>query len=219
MAQNWFTAKPFVMIEGRQPAIFEAFNALNLRIREGFDSASDAVVAAIFGISGAVDYYSGLPDPNTLDVKTIYIVRKNDGAPSGNGLYWVIESGGNNDWGFLDGLNMQDASEVAYDNTVSSIPADNVQDAIDWLKAHGGGGGSATTFIHTLTPSDATAKFITLPTAPSSEAAVSMFVREAPNVTRDLDFAVNVSTSRIMWNGLSLDGLLSSGDVVTVIYS
>ena len=148
MSQSWFTLQPFKMIEGKRPALFEAFDDLQLRIKHGFDYTSDAVVAAVFGISGVVDFYDDLPDPSWLEPKTIYIVRQNVGSPSGNGLYWVQESGGAHVWEFLDALNVQDAHEVPYDNTVSGIPETDVQGAIDWLKDNGGGGGGGDTYTN-----------------------------------------------------------------------
>jgi len=100
--------------------------------------------AQVLGIKGAVDYYTlpgspppgatELPDPNTLQVGTIYIVRNDDGAPNGNGLYWVTEDSGppvTNVWSFLDDMNLQDADEVSYDNTTSGLSAVNVQEALD----------------------------------------------------------------------------------------
>lgn len=219
MSQNWFTIRPFEMIEGRRPAIFEAFDDFQIRVKDAFDDASDAIVAAMFGISGAVDTYAELPDPTTLDVKTIYIVRQNTGAPSGNGLYWVQESGGTHVWSFLDALNLQDASEVDYDNTTSGIPETNVQGAIDWLKAHGGGGGTSyQTYLYTLTATDIANKYFTLPALPATEDSVVVLVKEAPNQYNGTDYAVHVPTGRIMWNGLALDGVLTTGDIVTVIY-
>ena len=98
------------------------------------------ITAAAHGIDGAVDTYAELPAANTLPVKTIYIVRQDSGAPSGNGLYWI--QGDPKAWVYLDALNLQVAAEVPYpdgsDNGSGSsawngtAPA-NVGEAIDRL--------------------------------------------------------------------------------------
>jgi len=220
MAQTWFTIQPFEMVEGRRPALFEAFDTLQFRIKDAFDDTSDAVTAAIFGISGAVNTYAELPDPATLEPKTIYIVRQNAGSPSGNGLYWVQLVGGVHQWAFLDALNMQDASEVEYDNAVSAIPATNVQGAVDWLKAHGGGGGGTSykIFVKTIDATDMANKWFTLPSAPITETDNIMSIRNAPSMTYGLDYAVNIAGPTVMWNGLGIDGIIDVGDVVTIMY-
>lgn len=219
MAQTWFTIQPFEMVEGRRPALFEAFDRLQCRIKNAFDDTSEAVTAAIFGISGAVNTYAELPDPTALEPKTIYIVRQKAGSPSGNGLYWVQVVGGINQWAFLDALNMQDASEVEYDNTVSAIPATNVQDAIDWLKEHGGGSGTSyKIFVKTIDATDIANKWFVLPSAPITETDNIMSIRNAPSMTYGLDYAVNIADSRVMWNGLGIDGIIEVGDVVTIMY-
>lgn len=86
------------------------------------------IVAAAFGISGAVDTYNDLPDPTGIYDNVIYIVRY-DVIGHPNGLYKVVAGV----WSFLDGLNLQDASEVPYDNSTSGLLATDVQDAIDEL--------------------------------------------------------------------------------------
>ncbi len=70
------------------------------------------VTAASHGIKGAVDAFGDLPDPQTLALGTIFIVRQDTGAPDGNGLYWV--QGSPKAWVYFDALNMQDAEEVPY---------------------------------------------------------------------------------------------------------
>lgn len=89
------------------------------------------VSAAATGIQGAVDTYAELPDPTTLGLGILYIVRQDAGAPSGDGLYRVEDSGGTNVWVFLDKLNLQDAGEVPYSNATSGLTATDVQAALD----------------------------------------------------------------------------------------
>lgn len=220
MAQNWFVPKPFSMVEGKRPAIFKAFDDLQLQIKDGFDAVAGSATAAIFGIEGSVDLYSELPDPDTLYEKTIFIVRQSTGAPDGNGLYWVKESGGVKQWEFLDSLSLQDATEVPYDNTVSGIPSTTVQEAIDWAIAHGGGGGDSSVRIYTysITTVDVGRKYMILPSRPSTEGEVMFFVQGGPSQINGLDFSVNVSDNRLFWGGLALDDVIEEGDNVTVFY-
>ena len=217
MSQTWFTLIPFEMIEGRRPAIFEAFDSLQLRIKNAFDDTSDAVTAAIFGIDGAVDTYAELPDPATLAVKTIYIVRQKAGSPSGNGLYWVRLVLGVHAWVFLDALNMQDADEVPYDNTVSLIPSTNVQGAIDWLKDNGGGS-PYIIYTKTLDAADIVNKWFVLPSPPATITDNLVIVKDAPGVTTGIDYSIDLVNDRLVWNGLGFDGVIEAGDVVTVMY-
>jgi hypothetical protein len=217
MAQTWFTLIPFEMIEGRRPAIFEAFDSLQLRIKNAFDDTSDAVTAAIFGIDGAVDTYAELPDPATLEVKTIYIVRQKAGAPSGNGLYWVRLALGVHVWEFLDALNMQDADEVPYDNSVSAIPAMDVQGAIDWLKDNGGGS-PYIIYTKTLDAADILNKWFVLPSTPATLTDNLVIVKGAPGVTTGIDYSMDLVNDRLIWTGLGFDGIVEAGDVVTVMY-
>ena len=83
------------------------------------------ISAAAHGIDGAVDTYADLPSASTLALGTIYIVRQDSGAPGGNGLYWV--QGDPQTWVYLDGLNLQVATEVPY-----SDASDNGSGASAW---------------------------------------------------------------------------------------
>ena len=98
------------------------------------------MTAATHGIKGAVDLYSELPDPTSLPLGTIFIVRQDAGTPNGNGLYWV--QGDPKAWEYLDALNMQNAGEVSYtdnsnDGTGMSAwngaPPSEVNEAVDRL--------------------------------------------------------------------------------------
>jgi len=94
---------------------------------------------ASYGIHGCVDHYADLPEAAKLDLGTVFLVRADAGAPSGAGLYWVRKDTGGKAWVYLDGLSMQRADEVPYDDTASALPVANVQQAIDLLA----GGGAA----------------------------------------------------------------------------
>ena len=90
---------------------------------------------ATYGIHGAVDRYADLPDAARLDLNTTFIVRLDENAPNGAGLYWVRLSGSVRVWEFLDALSLQRADEVPYDNRSSGLQASNVQTALDLLSA------------------------------------------------------------------------------------
>lgn len=70
--------------------------------------------------------------------------------------------------------------------------------------------------IFTLNGTDITNKFITLSVAPTTINKTVLLIREAPSQFYGDDYIVN--TNQLGWNGLSLDGVLSSGDKLTVIY-
>lgn len=92
---------------------------------------------ATFGIHGAVDQFSDLPDPSRFDLQTTFIVRQDTGAPHGAGLYRVQLQDGAYFWDFFDSLSMQRADEVPYDNQASGLAAENLQQAVDLLAAGG----------------------------------------------------------------------------------
>lgn len=68
----------------------------------------------------------------------------------------------------------------------------------------------------TLTGTDATNKFVTLTSTPSNPGAVILLVEDAGNMFYGVDFTV--SGNHLSWSGLELDGILSSGDNLTVTY-
>lgn len=71
-----------------------------------------------------------------------------------------------------------------------------------------------TTFIHTLSPTDITNKFITLPITPSAPTLVLLTVVGGPMQSYGTDYIV--STNTLGWSGLFLDGVLVSGDILIV---
>jgi hypothetical protein len=95
----------------------------------------------------------------------------------------------------------------------SIVPGTTATDALEWLYA-------ATTkkYKHTLTATDITLKYFYLPEPPSNLLRVIMRVRGAPDQTVNDDFQA-VFDGRIRWQGYPLDGVLSAGDIVEVIYT
>ena len=126
MAQSFYTRGDKKLKDtAKMSALVAEFEHERDSLDTAFENVETAVGAATFGITGAVDTYVGLPNPATLADRTIYIVRQDAGAPSGNGLYWIISGA----WVYLDALNVQDASEVPYDNSASGLVAIDVQSA------------------------------------------------------------------------------------------
>ena len=77
--------------------------------------------------------------------------------------------------------------------------------------------GSQQVDLFTLNGTNITNKFITLSMTPSSASETILLVDQAPNMFYGVDFTV--SSNQLSWSGLALDGLLSSGDNLTVTYS
>lgn len=69
----------------------------------------------------------------------------------------------------------------------------------------------------TLTPTDITNKFVTLSAAPTSPTKTVMTVIGGPMQSYGADYTV--SGSQLGWNGLFLDGLLVSGDMLVVEFN
>lgn len=71
-----------------------------------------------------------------------------------------------------------------------------------------------TTFIRTLTPTDISNGFITLPITPTAPTLVLLTVVGGPMQSYGTDYTV--STNQLSWTGLFLDGVLVSGDILIV---
>lgn len=73
---------------------------------------------------------------------------------------------------------------------------------------------------HTLVADDITNKYITLNRVPKIAAQVVLLIQGAPAQFYGADYAMDgVETTRLTWDGLTLDGELSEGDNLTVIYN
>ena len=70
--------------------------------------------------------------------------------------------------------------------------------------------------IFTLDGTDITNKFVTLSTTPLIPAATILIVENAPGMFFGVDFTV--SGNQFSWSSLALDGVLGSGDKLTVTY-
>ena len=85
------------------------------------------------------------------------------------------------------------------------------------LVGSGGTSGSTPdvqTFV--LSGTDITNKYVTLAASPATAADTILMVQNAPSMYFGDDFTV--IGSQLGWNGLALDGILASGDKITVLY-
>lgn len=79
------------------------------------------------------------------------------------------------------------------------------------------GSGSQAVELRTLTSGEATAKQITLAATPTTANHTILMIAGAPSQFYGADFTV---TGNILsWSGLGLDGILSSGDELTITYN
>lgn len=67
---------------------------------------------------------------------------------------------------------------------------------------------------YTLTPTDITNKFVTLPDTPATPTLTLLTVIGGPMQNYGVDYTV--STNQLGWSGLSLDGVLVSGDILII---
>lgn len=95
----------------------------------------------------------------------------------------------------------------------SSVPGSDASDALNWLLSE-----TLKHYNHTITSGDLTLKYFYLPNPPSNLLRVIMRVRGAPDQKVGHDFQA-VFDGRIRWQGFPLDGVLSVGDIVEVLYT
>lgn len=71
--------------------------------------------------------------------------------------------------------------------------------------------------LFTLNGTDITNGYVTLSETPGVASETTLMVKDAPNMFYGDDFSV--SSNQLTWTGLGLDGILASGDKITVIYN
>lgn len=81
----------------------------------------------------------------------------------------------------------------------------------------GPAGGFGTTYLHTLSGGEATAKAYQLSPVPPTPSNVVFSVFGAPDQFYGIDYTVS-GGGLLSWSGLGLDGVLSSGDQVAARY-
>lgn len=83
------------------------------------------------------------------------------------------------------------------------------------------GSGSFQVDTFTLNGTDITNKYVVLSTVPATAAKTVLLPEGGPNQIYSSDFQVTADDGgkRLSWSGLGLDGILESGEVITVLYS
>ena len=81
----------------------------------------------------------------------------------------------------------------------------------------GGGGPGYNVYLYTLTPTDISNKYITLPAVPATTGLTQLTVIGGPLQSYGTDFIV--SGTQLNWSSLFLDGVLTSGDKLVVTYN
>lgn len=81
----------------------------------------------------------------------------------------------------------------------------------------GGGGPGYNVYLYTLTPTDISNKYITLPAVPATTGLTQLTVIGGPLQSYGTDFTV--SGTQLGWSSLFLDGVLTSGDKLVVTYN
>lgn len=79
-----------------------------------------------------------------------------------------------------------------------------------------GGGGEPDVELRTITGGEETAKQLTLASTPATANKTQLLIKGAPSQFYGDDYTVSGTT--LSWNGLGLDGILLTGDKVTIIY-
>lgn len=111
-------------------------------------------------------------------------------------------------------ISLNKASEQKYDNTTSGLTATDLQAAVDELAA---AQEAAKVEYRTISAPEAAAKQLTLAAAPVDVTEVQLGIAGGGTQIVNDDFLVTGST--LSWNGLGLDGILSAGDKVCIVYA
>jgi hypothetical protein len=106
--------------------------------------------------------------------------------------------------GLADPTNPSDAATMSWTQTQISNAAAN----------------SAVVDTFTLSATNITNKYVTLTGTPKTAADVTLSIKNAPGQFYGEDFEIDaVNTNRLSWAGMGLDGLLESGDKLTIVYT
>lgn len=89
----------------------------------------------------------------------------------------------------------------------------------DWQQQSFTASDAMETIQYTLTVTDISNKFVNLGITPSEPSKAVLIIRGAPGTYQgaSADFTLN-SSGILAWNGRALDGILESGDQLTLIY-
>lgn len=94
---------------------------------------------------------------------------------------------------------------------------DLTQTVLDDLIASSGGSSAEKVDKFVLDSTDASNKFVILSFTPTTPGDTVLLVKNGPNLFYGSDFTV--TGTQLSWSSLSLDGVLASGDELTVFYS
>lgn len=78
---------------------------------------------------------------------------------------------------------------------------------------------SGKVFYQTLAIGDITNKYVTVPNTVVTASKVQANIVGGTTLEYGVDFTANATLNRIEWNGLALDGLLSAGDTLRIVYN
>lgn len=120
---------------------------------------------------------------------------------------------------------LENGDQTTVDTTVSNVVTDTVtvggvggtvlsKTVLDSLIASSGNPQVVDKF--TLSGTDITNKFVTLSQTPLAAGDTILVIGDAGGIFYGVDFTV--SSNQLGWSGLGLDGILSSGDNLTVTY-
>lgn len=169
----------------------------------------------IVGTSGTPVSPSSWKDP-VANQAALPMVGNSDGdarVTLDNHHIWVWDSG------LVDWIDAGNAFNISYAPSTpsnwSSVPTD-VGSALDEL-AQTSYDTQYRVEKFTLTPADITNKNVTIAQAPITSSKTRMQI--IGGLEQDFGTDFTVSSNQISWNGLSLDGVLESGDKIIIIYS
>lgn len=93
-----------------------------------------------------------------------------------------------------------------------------IYSGFDLTGTSGGGGGGNPQVVETrvVSSGEAAIKALTLTSVPGVPSEVILDVSGAPSQIYSLDYSISGST--LSWSGLGLDGLLTTGDNIRILY-
>lgn len=122
---------------------------------------------------------------------------------NGNDTNWVVIYKS----GILD---MNNNKIINLSDPTSDLDAANKE----YVDTHSGGGGGETSNTYILNPTDVANKYITLVNTPTNPTMTLLTVVGGPMQDYGPDFVV--SGNQLNWNGLFLDGVLTTNDILIV---
>jgi len=122
------------------------------------------------------------------------------------------------DWGV--GTNQVYAAHMPILDSANKLTATNVEDALAELSDNIAAIQDRRVETFTLTATDITNGYVDLAATPDVATDVVLLVKDAPAQFYGTDYTMDGTvTNRLTWSGLGLDGVLSAGDSITVIYT